>query len=668
MRKRAVGWSCVKDTVRGQGGERFSWRQLGADVLAAAAFVLLGLAAWIAILSAGETSFTFLTFFPAVTLAAMIRGSRAGLAAIILSVLAATPWAASAPVSWAALAIFVASSVLITAVAGAMRNARARMTADVAARTQAEERLRQSQARLSAILENAEDAIIAFDARQCITLFNYGAEQAFGYKAAEVLGQSIDVLIPQRFRELHRDYIGEFGAGALAARRMGQRNRIVGLRKGGEEFPAEATILKLGAENGPVYTTILRDMTETRLIEQELELRVSERTRQLEEEMRRRQETLEALARSQRMEALGNLTGGISHDFNNLLTVISGNHQLIEMEIDEPRLRGYLAEAERAAEMGARLNQRLMTFARQRQLAAAPVDLNETVIGMRELLRRALGEHIVVATELSAGLWLARVDPTEVENALLNLAINARDAMSEGGNLLIETRNAAVEGEQAEAKSLEAGEYVCLSVADTGCGMAVDVAARAFEPFFTTKGQGRGTGLGLATIYGFVKQSGGQVTLWSEPGRGTKISLYLPRLVSGETRPPAAIEEALARGAGELVLLVEDNPAVRRVTAAHLVMLGYRVVEAESARAALGLLENGATVDLVLSDIVMPGGMSGYDLAREIARRPAPPGILLATAFADVSAMDGADAGVRVLRKPYKLAELASSIRKTLDG
>lgn len=540
---------------------------------------------------------------------------------------------------------------------------------DITARKRAEIELTASQARLTAMLENAEDAIISVNGHQDITLFNRGAEVVFGYTSAEVIGKPLTMLIPRRYAVAHRSHVIAFGRGDTAARRMGNRNSIVGLRKNGEEFPAEATILKLGGLYDPVYTTILRDTTESKRVEQELERHVMERTRELEQEMQRRQEAQEALARMQRMEALGNLTGGIAHDFNNLLTVIAGNHQLIEMEVEDERARRFLSEAERAVEMGARLNQRLMTFARQRKLAPAAVDLNETIIGMRDLLRRSIGEHIIVRTELSANLWPAKVDPTEVENALLNLAINARDAMPEGGNLLIETCNATIGLEQAITTGMDEGDYTCLSVSDTGYGMDPEVAARAFEPFFTTKEKGKGTGLGLATIYGFVKQSSGHVTLRSEKGEGTTISIFLPRHVAAEEVPMVRVETAVARGQGEAILLVEDHPEVRRVTVARLAAIGYKVNDVASGAAAIAMLENGPAPDLLFSDIVMPGGMSGYDLARIVGRRWPELKILLTSAHAD-AALAGEEGlnHIRVLQKPYKLSTLAAAIREALGS
>ena len=397
-----------------------------------------------------------------------------------------------------------------------------------------------------------------------------------------------------------------------------------------------------------------------------LETRVEERTRDLRDEMKRHQEAQSAVARLQRMDSLGQLTGGVAHDFNNLLTVITGNLQLIGMDLENGRLRNYLEEAERAAEMGARLNQRLVTFAKQRRLAPAPTDLNDQVIGVRELLRRSLGETITLTTELADDLWTVRVDPSEIENALVNLAINSRDAMPEGGRLTVSTHNVVLgESEARSEEGLLPGPYVRLCVTDTGVGMSPDVQARAFEPFFTTKGHGKGTGLGLATIYGFVKQSGGHITLASEPGRGTTVSIYLLKLDAGDSAAqPAANEPRRGRPNGEKILVVEDNAEVRRVTVARLEALGYKTIEAESGLQALGILEQGEVVALVFSDIVMPGGISGIDLARRIRERWPSLNILLTSGYAPDFAEGANDdiANLAILSKPYSQAALQQAI------
>ena len=304
----------------------------------------------------------------------------------------------------------------------------------------------------------------------------------------------------------------------------------------------------------------------------------------------------EALRKSQRMEAIGQLTGGIAHDFNNLLTIITGNHELLDMVLEDAEQRDLLTRANNAALMGARLTNRLLTFARRRKLDPMVLDLNEQVLTMAELLRRTLGETVVFATLLAPGLWQVRADPSEIENALLNLAINARDAMPGGGKLVIETKNVRLDdGDVATEVGVQPGDYVRLSVSDTGVGMPREVLARVFEPFFTTKEPGKGTGLGLSVIYGFVKQSGGHVTAYSEVGKGTTVNLYLPRVAAEAERRAAARKVASAAlEIGETILLVEDNAEVRTVTARRLRNLGYSVIEAgNAAQAVRGARDRG---------------------------------------------------------------------------
>jgi signal transduction histidine kinase len=383
-------------------------------------------------------------------------------------------------------------------------------------------------------------------------------------------------------------------------------------------------------------------------------------------------ESEERLRQAQRLEALGQLTGGIAHDFNNLLTVISGNLQLLQLKLEDERLARYIGQAERAVEMGARLNQRLMTFARRRRLSPVATNLNQHMVDMQELLQRTIGENVVVATALATDVWPVLVDPSEIESAILNLAINARDAMPDGGKLLIKTENVVIDeaGEQAR-QELSPGSYVRLSVFDTGSGMRPEVLARAFEPFFTTKEPGRGTGLGLSSIYGFVKQSGGYVTIYSEVGRGTRVNIYLPKLDTSEQANSASHEApALIEGAGETILVVEDNPDVRRLTVERLKMLRYRVIEADNAFSALAVLEAGQPVDLLFSDIVMPGGMSGFELARKIRELWPSPKILLTSGFPGEIARADQDAvhGFPMLRKPYSQVELGRSIQAVLKS
>ncbi|MDH3579862.1 MAG: ATP-binding protein, partial [Hyphomicrobiales bacterium] len=364
-------------------------------------------------------------------------------------------------------------------------------------------------------------------------------------------------------------------------------------------------------------------------------------------------------------------TGCGAHDFNNLLTVIVGNLELLEMRLDDKNLQELLTEAQEAADMGARLTERLLAFARRSQLEPDIVDLNALVVGLTDMLHRTLGETISLSTALSTDLWTTKVDPGQVESAVLNLAVNARDAMSGGGKIILETRNMEIDELYVAAEAgLVPGDYVQLSVSDTGGGMPYEIRERAFEPFFTTKEPGRGTGLGLSMVYGFAKQSGGHVSIYSEVGKGSCINLYLPRHHEADSPPKRERKESTSGSAtGELILAVEDDSRVRRLTLTRLKELGYRVLEAASGPEALGLLTENASVDLVFSDLVMPGGMSGYELCEEARKRRPDIRCLLTSGYAEelVNADKLSQEQLKVLRKPYRQAGLAQAVRNALD-
>jgi len=526
-----------------------------------------------------------------------------------------------------------------------------------------------AQSQISAILAIAADAIISLDENLCITLFNDGAAAIFGYTSSEILGQPLEVLIPQRFRNDHHMHVAAFSASPIAARKMGQRQEIFACRKDGSEFPAEASIAKQVIGGRKAYMVVLRDVTERKQAEaalaqanSKLEARVADRTRALEAEIRRREEAQDALIQAQRMEAVGQLTGGIAHDFNNLLTIITGNLELLANEIDKDT-HPSLVRAADAADMAAALTTRLLTFARRRRLTPQVLDVNEMVLNLTEILRRSIGEPIALTTVLAGNLWRPLADASELENALLNLAINARDAMPGGGNLVIETRNVAAR----EAGLSEDGDFVQISVSDSGLGMSPDVLERAFEPFFTTKEPGRGTGLGLSTVYGFAEQSGGHVSITSAPSAGTTVNIYLPRATQAIEPKAASAEPVPLSENAEVVLVVEDNPDVRELTLQRVEGLGYVALGAETGTAAVSMLEQHPDITLVLSDIVMAGGMSGYDLARWIGAHKPEVRVLLTSGYApDDQKSEAAD--LPVLRKPYKRAELANALRDALAG
>jgi two-component system NtrC family sensor kinase len=384
-----------------------------------------------------------------------------------------------------------------------------------------------------------------------------------------------------------------------------------------------------------------------------------------------RRETLEAsLRQSQKMEAVGQLTGGVAHDFNNLLTVILGNLQMALRQLPEGKPRTLAANAYQAADRAAELTKRLLAFSRTQPLDPHPIDANRLVAGMSGLLDRTLGETVAVETVRSAGLWLTEADAPQLEAAILNLAINARDAMAEGGKVTIETGNAFLDEFYCQSvEGVKPGQYVMISVTDTGSGMAQDVIEKAFDPFFTTKAAGAGTGLGLSQVYGFIKQSGGHVRIYSEIGEGTTVKLYLPRSFARE-KPPAAgksIDESPS-GKQETVLVVEDDPDVRAYVVETLMALNYRVREAANAEDALHLLDDSAAVDLLLTDVVMPG-MNGRSLAEAAQQRRPGLKVLYMTGYSRNAIVHQGrlDAGVSLMQKPFSQTMLAMRVRTVLE-
>jgi len=527
-----------------------------------------------------------------------------------------------------------------------------------------------AQAQVSAFLAIAADAIISLDDKLRITLFNEGAATMFGYRPSEIIGQPLDVLIPERMRSRHIRHVADFSASPIAARKMGERQEIFARRKDGSEFPAEASIAKQMIDGRKAYMVVLRDVTDRKLAEAalaaantELEARVADRTRALEAEIRRREEAHAALIQAQRMEAFGQLTGGVAHDFNNLLTIITGNLELLGTDPGTGPKTAFLKRAADAADMGAALTKRLLTFARRRRLTPQVLDVNEMILNLTEILQRSLGEPIALTTMLAGNVGRTRADASELENAILNLAINARDAMPEGGNLVIESRNATAK----EAGIPGNGEFVLISVSDTGHGMLPEVLERAFEPFFTTKEPGRGTGLGLSTVYGFAEQSGGHASIESAPGRGTTVNLYLPRTAEAtETKAGPAETVPLSKNS-EVVLVVEDNPEVRELTLQRVEGLGYVALEAENGAAAIRMLQSDDDIQVVLSDIVMAGGVSGYDVAHWVREHAPRIRVLLTTGYAAEETQPGT-ADVAILRKPYKRADLALALHEALQN
>ncbi len=395
----------------------------------------------------------------------------------------------------------------------------------------------------------------------------------------------------------------------------------------------------------------------------------------LREQIERREQIEEALRQSQKMEAIGQLTGGVAHDFNNLLQVISGNLERLQLwakkkDIADPEFVRVSGFAMTGAQRAATLTQRLLAFSRRQPLAAKPIDLNKLVSGMSDLLLRTLGETIRIETVLAGGLWRILADENQLENAILNLAVNARDAMGGGGRLTIETGNAYLDEAYArEQDDVNPGQYVLISVSDTGSGMSKETLDRVFEPFFTTKDVGHGTGLGLSMVYGFVKQTGGHVKLYSEIGEGTTVKLYLPRSLSEEAVERRTEVRPAPAGDGEAILVVEDEEGVRALTVETLRDLGYATLEAPDGQAALRVLESVANVRLLFTDVGLPGGMNGRQLADEVKRRYPSLNVLFTTGYARNAIVHQGrlDPGVELITKPFSRTDLAHKIRMMLD-
>jgi nitrogen-specific signal transduction histidine kinase/CheY-like chemotaxis protein len=407
-------------------------------------------------------------------------------------------------------------------------------------------------------------------------------------------------------------------------------------------------------EVGMVFCTG-RDMTEEKSAEAELAI------------------AQEALRQSQKMEAIGQLTGGIAHDFNNLLAGISGSLELLELRIGQGRLAGverYIDTAQGAARRAAALTQRLLAFSRRQTLDPKPTDINKMIGGMEDLIRRTVGPSIQLEVVGAGSLWLTKVDPSQLENAVLNLSINARDAMPDGGRITIETANKWLDDRAAKLQELTPGQYVSLCVTDTGTGMTPDVISQIFDPFFTTKPLGEGTGLGLSMIHGFVRQSGGQVRVYSEVDAGTTMCLYLPRFF-GELDADMASESSVANdaGHGETVLII-DEPTVRMLMREVLAEAGYVTLEAADGPSGLKVLRSSARIDLLVTDVGLPGGMNGRQIA-DAARAFRPVlKVMFVTGYAENASIGNGhlDPGMQVIAKPFAMADFANKVREMIEA
>jgi PAS domain S-box-containing protein len=493
--------------------------------------------------------------------------------------------------------------------------------------------------KLQAILESAIDAIITIDRHGIITTVNPAAATLFGYKAEDFLGRNVHFLMPEPYHGEHDGYIENY---RTTGRRkiIGIGREVTGRRSDGTLFPMHLAVSEFEMDGQTHFTGIIHDLSANKATES-------------------------ALRQAQKMEAMGQLTGGIAHDFNNLLTVIIGNLEMLEAKLTTPLQQELVTEALEAADLGARLTARLLAFARRSYLEPEIVNLNSFVVGLTDMLHRTLGATVYLSNALSPNLWSARVDPSQVESAIINLAVNARDAMPAGGKLLITARRA-----NAVDKHLPKRDYVQLCVIDTGVGMTEDVRVRAVEPFFTTKPVGRGTGLGLATVYGIVKQNDGCIEVDSELGQGTTVRIFLPSVEAEVTGPTTDMAAALPQSGHETVLLVEDESAVLRLSKIVLERFGYTVLTAGTPSEAIHLFQtHEGRVHLLVTDVVMPE-MNGRELAARLREsRPELKALFVSGYSASALAPRGVlDEGVHFLQKPFSLEDLASSVREALDA
>lgn len=530
----------------------------------------------------------------------------------------------------------------------------AKVTRDMSEQRAAQLVVMETERRLRLLIQSVTDyAIFMLDPEGRVANWNAGAARIKGYTEAEILGEHFSRFYTREDLDLQTPWK------ALETVRREGRFEAEGwrVRKDGSRFWASVVMDAIHDEDGRLigFAKITRDLTERREAQLQLE------------------QSREQLFQAQKMEAVGQLTGGLAHDFNNLLTGISGSLELLKARLAQGRLGDldrFIVSAQGATARAAALTHRLLAFARRQTLDPKPTDANKLIASMEDLLQRTIGPGIKFETVFGIGLWPTLCDPNQLESAILNLCINSRDAMPDGGRLTVETSNGWVKGRDAQERDMQPGQYVVISVTDTGAGMAPDVLARAFDPFFTTKPTGQGTGLGLSMVYGFVRQSEGQVRLYSEVGQGTTVRLYLPRY-GGEIEEEDELTQsqpAMRAEAGETVLVVDDEPTVRLLVTEVLEDLGYTAVEAADAASGLKVLQSDIRIDLLITDVGLPGGMNGrqmVDAAREKRRTLK---VLFITGYAENAALNNGHLhpGMHVLTKPFGMARLAAKIKEII--
>jgi two-component system, cell cycle sensor histidine kinase and response regulator CckA len=515
------------------------------------------------------------------------------------------------------------------------------------------------------LLEAAPDAMVCVTADGRVALINAAAERLFGYRREELTGQPVELLVPDADRAIHPRHRAGYMADPRP-RPMGAGMELAARRKDGSTFPAEISLSAIDTDEGILITAAVRDVTERLKVQAERERLKSQAER----------DRLEAqLHQSQRLESLGQLAGGVAHDFNNLLGVISNYAAFVSEEVakDAPQVqwqavRQDIEQVERAAERGAGLTRQLLAFARREVVQPRVLNLNNLVANIDQLLIRTLGEHVELVINLAEDLGPVFADPGQIEQVLVNLAVNARDAMPKGGTLTIETANTQVdEAYAADRPNFQLGSYVSVKVGDTGTGIPKEVIDRVFEPFFTTKATGEGTGLGLATVYGIIAQAGGTVRIYSEPGLGTTVTVLLP-LTDRASESAHASSRKRKGGGGEVVLLVEDEAAVREVTRRILDRNGYQVLAAASGLEAIDVVtgQNGH-IDVLLTDVVMPK-MLGKEVADRVTDLQPGVRVLFMSGYTQglLSAQGVLEPGLNLIEKPFSEASLLAKLREVL--
>lgn len=508
--------------------------------------------------------------------------------------------------------------------------------------------------RREAILHSALDCIITIDAAGLILEFNPAAERVFGYRREDVLGKSMaERIIPPALRKAHfvglQHYI-DSGEGPV----LNQRFEITAMHASGDEFPVELAITPDRIAGRQIFTAYVRDLTEHK--------RTQAALRHSEAQLRE----------SQKMEAVSQLAGGIAHDVNNLLTVILGCSEVIQRKAgEEADVRKWAREIQTASERAGVITQQLLAFGRQQVIAAQPLDLNQILSDAAAMLSRVIPETIQIETQLAPRPLFLSADPSQLNQILLNLALNARDAITENGTVTLRASAGDLDAHEANYRGLDLGSYAIFEVIDTGCGMISDVAERAFEPFFTTKEVDAGTGMGLATVYGIAKQLGGTAEIESEPGTGTLVRLYFPRIDGSVPAEPSAPMKTNPAGGGETILVVEDEQMVRDFVCEVLQSEGYRVISASDGEEALRIMETGPerSFDLLVSDMVMPN-LGGHELAERVKARLPDISVILMTGYSKTDRPQTLSTGdpIHHIDKPFHPNVLITQVRETLEA